>query len=606
MAAVLAVALLAAACGEDDPITAPTTSPVTTSTGPQTTTTAPAAEPEPAAADEPSGSVTTAPDPSEGAAPSDEGPSAELLWSDVFDDSSASAQACIRESLGEEDLEAVLARPVTSDDFPTDDDMSILACIGPEHARDVVLSGLVWSMQTETGIMIGAEETACLRESMADIDVIGLVESSDDSGAIALLGAFGRCLGDAFISLMLVDSGVDFEDLSDGEKACLRERQAGVDWDGFTGDPEASFEAFLDLSLGMFECLPEFGFDGVSSAETPPGVDDDHANSSAGATATRVGDAAGGSLEYDGDIDYFVFDVVEGEVYEIGVAPGTLEDPTVALYGADVWQLDYDDDSGDGLAPLLFWSADGTGPRYVEVGGYGIGSYTLTIAVSDIDDDHADSLEGATAAGVGEAVQGTLHYGHDVDFFVFHAVEGERYELNVEPGTLGDPTLALYDADGTWLDGDDDSGDSLAPLVYWEAPSAGTVYVEVGGFGAGSYTLTIAVSNVEDDHADSLEGATAARVGEAVLGTLHYGDDVDFFVFDAVEGEVYEIGVAPGSLDDPTVALYDADGWQLDYDDDSGDSLAPRLLWPASSAGPLYVEVGGYGAGSYTLTISHW
>ena len=494
MAAVLALALVAAACGADDPIPAPTTSPVTTATDPQTTTTAPAAEPEPGdvAADEPSTSPTTAPDPSEGAAPSDEDPSGELLWSDVFDDSSASAQDCIRESLGEADLDAALARPVTSDDFPTDDDVSMLACIGPEHARDVVLSGLVWSMQTETGVVVGAEEMACLRESMADIDVIGMVESSDDLGAIALLGAFGRCLGDAFISLMLVDSGVEFEDLSDDEKVCLRERQAGVDWDGLTGDPEAGFEAFLDLSLGMFECLPELGFDGVSSVETPPGVDDDHADSYEGATAIDVDEAAGGSLEYDGDVDFFVFEAVEGESYELSVAPRTLDDPTVALYDADTWQLGYNDDSGDSLAPRLFWSADGSGPRYVEVAGYGIGSYTLRVAVSDIDDDHANSLEGAAAAGVDVPVGGSLEYDGDVDFFVFDAVEGEVYQIDVAPGTLEDPTVALYDADGWQLDYDDDSGDSLAPRLLWPTTSSGPLYVEVGGYGAGSYTLTIA------------------------------------------------------------------------------------------------------------------
>lgn len=28
-------------------------------------------------------------------------------------------------------------------------------------------------------------------------------------------------------------------------------------------------------------------------------------------------------------------------------------------------------------------------------------------------------------------------------------------------------------------------------LVYWDASSAGSVYVEVGGYGAGSYTLTV-------------------------------------------------------------------------------------------------------------------
>ena len=510
MAAGLALALLAAACGEDDPRTTPATSPVTTSTDPPTTTIADAppattaaseAEPEPGAtaADEPSTSATAAPDPSEGTDPSGSSPSGEPRWSDALDDLSASDQACIRESLGEEDLEAVLARPVTSDDFPTDDDLLVLACIGPERSRDVFLSALVWSMQSDSGIVIGDEETACLRESMAGIDVIGMVESADDSPeTIALMGMLVQCLGDTFLSLMLVDSGVEFEDLNDEEVACLREWQAGIDWDDLTeaaGDSEEAFEEFFAWFFVWLECLPEqVGFDTASPelVEAPPGVDDDHANSSAEATAIEIGEAVEGSLEYNGDVDYFVFDAAEGETYELSVAPGTLEDPTVALYDADTWQLAYDDDSGGSLAPLLFWSADGSGPRYVEVGGYGIGSYTLTVAVSDVDDDHADSPEGATAAGVDVPVGGSLDYRGDVDFFVFDAVEGEVYQIDVEPGTLEDPTVALYDADGWQLDYDDDSGDSLAPRLLWPASSSGPLYVEVGGYGAGSYTLTIA------------------------------------------------------------------------------------------------------------------
>ena len=504
MAAVLALALLAAACGEDDPITTPATAPVTTSTDPPTTTTAdappattaaPGAESEPGAADadEPGTSATTAPGSSEGTAGSGGSPSGELRWSDVLDDLSASAEACIRESSGEEDLEAVLAQSVTSDDFPTDDDVLVLTCIGPERALDVFLSTLAWSVQSDTGIVASDEEIACLRESMADIDVIGMAESpDDDAAAIGLISGFGRCLGDTFLALMLLDSGVEFEDLSDGEKACLRERQAGVDWDGLTDDPEAGFAVFFELSLGTFECLPELGSDGAVPVEAPAGVDDDHANLLEDATAAAAGAAIGGSLEYDGDVDYFVFDAVEGEFYEIGVEPGTLEDPTVALYDADDWQLDHDDDSGDSLAPLLLWLASSSGPLYVEVGGFGAGSYTLTIAVSDVEDDHADSSEGATATKVGEAVQGTLHYGRDVDYFVFDAVGGERYELRVEPGTLEDPTVTLYGADGMWLDYNDDSGDSLAPRLFWSADGSGPLYVEVGGYGAGSYTLTVA------------------------------------------------------------------------------------------------------------------
>lgn len=68
---------------------------------------------------------------------------------------------------------------------------------------------------------------------------------------------------------------------------------------------------------------------------------------------------------------------------------------------------------------------------------------------------------------------GVLHYGGDVDFFVFEAESGESHEIRVAPNTPEDPMLGLaptpmlYDAAGLWLDSDDDSGGSLAPSLYW-------------------------------------------------------------------------------------------------------------------------------------------
>ena len=492
----MALASLSAACGEDDPRTTPATSPVTTSTAPPTTTTADAlptttvasaAEPEPGAADEPSTSATTAPDRSEGTTPSDDISNGELRWSDVLDDLSASAESCIRESLGEEYLEALLARPVTSGDFSTDDDALVLACIGPEPARDVFLSALVSVIGSE----VGDEEMACLREQTAGLDVIGIAESPNDSPKrLAAVFMSGRCLGDAFFSFYLAPSGVEFVDLSDGETACLREWQAGVDWDGLSEAAEGPEEDFVAESwaflMGLQECLPEqIRFD-TGSVDAPAGVDDDHGNSQAAATAIEVGEAVGGSLDYqDGDVDYFVFEAVGGEAYEIGVAPGELEDPTVRLYGADGLLLDYDDDSGGSFAPRLFWPADGSGPLYVKVGGYDNGSYTLMITVPDVKDDHADWRAAATAAAVGEAVEGVLHHG-DFDYFVFQAVEGELYELGVSSGTLANPAVVLYDADGAFLASD-------SPRLHWRAASTGPLYVEVHGFGnTGSYTLMIA------------------------------------------------------------------------------------------------------------------
>ena len=89
----------------------------------------------------------------------------------------------------------------------------------------------------------------------------------------------------------------------------------------------------------------------------------------------------------------------------------------------------------------------------------------------------------------------------------------------------------------------------------------------------------------------------------------HFGD-LDFFTFEAVAGESYRIQVTLGTLEDSVLALYDADGWELAYnddDDDDGGSLASLITWVAPGSGSYYVEVGSLGAsgtGSYTLSIT--
>ena len=498
----LVLALAVSACGADDPIAEPVAeATTTTSAGPDTeaTTTTSTAAPEPAEVP-PTSTAAVAE-----ASPGSEGSngaqvSADLAgdpsWSEILDRLDVSEQSCIREVLDEAGLdeagrESAMSRRLFSDDFPVAEDAALFACLASETATDVFVASMIAAMEPELGVYVSDDERACLRGRLAGIDLAALVSASeisdDDASALVLLTALVSCIPDAFISSLLADFGMGFDDLSEDEKACARELFVGLDLDGLAGsddDGEAAFEAVFALSLGLIDCLP--GLAEGEIALTPGEF------SPEGATPAAVGEPIGGSLDSANDTDLFVFEAVEGEFYEIGVEPVTLEDPTVALYEADGWQLDYDDDSGGSLAPRLYWSADGSGPLYVEVGGYGSGSYTLMIAASDVDDDHANSSAGATAAEVGEAVGGSLEYDGDVDYFVFDAAEGELYELRVEPGTLDDPTVALYDADGWQLDYDDDSGGSLAPRLFWPAEVSGPLYVEVGGYGSGSYTLTVA------------------------------------------------------------------------------------------------------------------
>jgi len=170
-------------------------------------------------------------------------------------------------------------------------------------------------------------------------------------------------------------------------------------------------------------------------------------------------------------------------------------------------------------------------------------------------------------------------------------------------GTLTDSIVTVNDSDGFQLAWNDDYEGSLASWLVWRAPHSGDFYVQVSGYGEGSYALTVAVSDIVDDHPDLAVGATAVGAGETAEGVLDYPDDVDFFVLEAVEGELYEIDVTLGTLTDSIVTVNDSDGFQLAWNDDYEGSLASRVEWTAPSTGDYYIQVSGYGEGSYSLSV---
>ena len=146
----------------------------------------------------------------------------------------------------------------------------------------------------------------------------------------------------------------------------------------------------------------------------------------------------------------------------------------------------------------------------------------------DVPDDHGNDIDDATAIRVGTEVRGAVDYDNDIDFFRFQAERGQSYQIDVALGTLDDSIVELYDVDWSFLDSNDDY-ETFASRLYWEAPSSGERYVEVEGYGTGTYTLT--VSLVIDDHGNSEDDATAIRVGADVRGAVDYDNDIDFFPF---------------------------------------------------------------------------
>ena len=244
---------------------------------------------------------------------------------------------------------------------------------------------------------------------------------------------------------------------------------------------------------------------------------DDHGNDIDHATAIRVGADVRGALDYDGDIDFFRFQAERGQSYQIDVALGTLDDSELVLLDPDGRELAYNGDYGDTYASRLYWVAPSSGERYVLVSAYGTGTYTLTVSLSDIIDDHGDSEGNATAIRVGTEVRGAVDYDGDIDFFRFQAERGQSYQIDVALGTLDDSIVDLYDVDWSFLDSNDDY-ETFASRLYWEAPSSGERYVAVYGYGVGTYTLTV---SLVDDHGDTAEDGGSVASDRAVLVTLY-------------------------------------------------------------------------------------
>ena len=312
-------------------------------------------------------------------------------------------------------------------------------------------------------------------------------------------------------------------------------------------------------------------------------------------------------------LDWFVFNAEAGKEYRIFITLDTLEWSLLLLHSSDSQLVETQNES------RLTWLAPDSGAYYVEIlSFFDTGTYTLTVtAVEDesaedggggvLQDDHGDSQDAATAISVGETLEGSLENWGDEDYFRFTAQAGRFYQIDVELGTLDDSYLVLLESDGWHLADNDDFGGSLASHIAWAAPESGDYYLVVGGYGEGSYTLTLALSDVQDDHANEIDDATPIQVGQSAAGNLDYNGDIDYFSFTARSGQIYQIDVALGTLGDSVMALLDADpSWVLAENDDYGDSYASRIIWEATESGDYFIAVGAWGSdtGSYTLTIA--
>lgn len=122
---------------------------------------------------------------------------------------------------------------------------------------------------------------------------------------------------------------------------------------------------------------------------------------------------------------------------------------------------------------------------------------TVTVLAAD---DHGDNAATASAISVPGSTSATLGIVGDADWFAFQAVAGKSYTFSTTLNTLPDSVLYLYGSNGSTKLGynDDIVSGNFASRIQWTAPSSGTYFLAVAGYGnnySGSYTLNVEVDN---------------------------------------------------------------------------------------------------------------
>lgn len=341
-------------------------------------------------------------------------------------------------------------------------------------------------------------------------------------------------------------------------------------------------------------------------------VADDHGNTPE--TATPIGTDGipiSGMIEPPGDVDYFKFDPLAGNLYTIetsNLGPGS--DTYLILFAPDGFTILFEDDQGgdEPNASKIVFEATESATHYVEVSHfsleYGTGSYDLTVTDegSAPADDHGDTHATATLISCGTAVSGAIEVPGDVDYFTFVAQVGGFYDAETSGLPEGSDTfLALFDTDGTTPLATDDQGgrETNASRIIWQAStidSVGQYYLSVVQF------LTSATGEYQLMVTDMGYPLSATPDGSPIQGILEEAGDVDVYTFAAVRGHVYEIALTDGHTGSFRLVLLDRDGITELVESEYGN---PEIPFTAAGTGAYFVLVReDFSGGDYAFSVT--
>lgn len=331
-------------------------------------------------------------------------------------------------------------------------------------------------------------------------------------------------------------------------------------------------------------------------------VADDYDDNSLTDGAIRAGRTVTGRAEASADADWFKARLVVGQEYRFEVTSGGTFDLYVASKDGTLLTPFSIDSSGRAtFVPVV------SGDYYIAVREAGAPAdfrpinYRLAMTAAAVTDDYGqtEATAGSLAlpGGVG-AIDATLNYATDADWFRIEVTAGETYRLRVSgAATAGEAAgyVLVTGADGEIVTLPGTIGAGGVPETSFTATTSGSYYAQiVSGNVTGAYRLEVA--RIADDFTDSIVRPGAIVVGGSAQAAFEAANDSDWFAVNVVAGTSYSLTATAAGGNPAYFPL-------ASFLDAAGNPLGETFT--ATASGTVYVEATGFPLRAATSAVRY-
>jgi hypothetical protein len=320
-------------------------------------------------------------------------------------------------------------------------------------------------------------------------------------------------------------------------------------------------------------------------------------------TTTTGTIAAGGSvsstISAPGQSEWYKISLTAGTNYVFNVGGGTLTGG-VELYDANGNLLVQGYNGGTNGEAATSFEPTASGTYYVAASSFlsTTGSYTLSVSTHAFDYAGTTATTGTLTSG--SSVNGTLAVTGQSDWFKVSLTSGTQYLFDVGGGTLASPEVTIYDSTGKAISAATIGRTGGGAQLSFEPTASGTYYIGASGqpsLSTGGGTYTVSMSTATYGYLGNTLTSGTLAVGGHNTGNITSAGQSEWFKVSLTAAGSYVFDVAPGTLSDAQVSLYNSSGTLVS----TGGTEASIAV---TAAGTYFVGVTGSHEGTGSFTVS--